>query len=76
MAEAVVASLEHRLVEQVDDLLETLQDEEWADKEEGYKPVSQQQQRLARTVKLRLWSFKYCRISGNIIASLRQLFEQ
>ena len=29
----------------------------------------------SRTVKLRLRSLKYCRISGNIIANLRQLFE-
>ena len=29
----------------------------------------------SRTVKLNLWSFKYCGISGNIIANLWQLFE-
>lgn len=37
MAYAAVSSLQDRM-EQVDDLLESLQDEEWADEEEGFVP--------------------------------------
>jgi hypothetical protein len=37
MAQAAVQSLEVRM-NQVDDLLESLQDEEWADEEDGFKP--------------------------------------
>jgi len=37
MAYAAVSSLEDRM-EQVDDLLESLQDEEWADEEQGFVP--------------------------------------
>ena len=40
MAQAAVQSLEVRM-QQVDDLLESLQDEEWADEEDGFKPTVQ-----------------------------------
>jgi hypothetical protein len=39
MCQAAVRALEARLV-QVDDLLETLQEDEWVDEEEGYSPTN------------------------------------